>query len=117
MRHHNKNKKFGREKDQRAALMRSLMRSLVLEEGIETTEARAKAIRPRLEKLVTRSKTDTLVSRRIVRSRLQDADATKKLFETIGPRYKSRPGGYLRITKTGYGTSDHRPLAKIEFVQ
>lgn len=117
MKHHDKNRKFGRETDQRAAFLNSLMRSLVLHEKIETTEARAKEIRPRLEKLVTRAKTDTLASRRLVASRIKDQRVVKKLFTTLGPRYKSRPGGYLRIVKTGFGKSDARPLAVIEFVQ
>jgi large subunit ribosomal protein L17 len=117
MKHHDKNRKFGRKTDQRSAFLRSLMRALVLHESIETTEARAKEIRPRLEKLITRSKTDSLAARRIVSSRVHDPVVVKKLFETIAPRYKTRPGGYLRITKTGYGKSDARPLAIIEFVK
>lgn len=117
MKHHDKNRKFGRETDQRAAFLISLMRSLVLHEKIETTEARAKEIRGKLEKLVTRSKTDTVAARRVVQSRIKDPKVVKKLFTTIAPRYKERNGGYLRIIKTGFGKSDARPLAVIEFVK
>ena len=108
---------FGRPSNQRRALMRSLARSLVLEERISTTEAKAKALRPFVERLVTYAKTGTLASRRLTSSRLGDAEAVKKLFDSIGPRYASRKGGYTRIVKrTLRGSNDARKLAYIAFV-
>ncbi len=108
---------FHRETNQRAALLRSLARSLVLEERISTTEAKAKALRPLIERLVTYAKTNTLASRRLAISRLHDKEAVKKLFGTIGPRYADRKGGYTRVVKrTKRGFNDARKLAYIAFV-
>ncbi|MDO8231718.1 MAG: 50S ribosomal protein L17 [bacterium] len=112
-----KAKTFHRETGQRNALIRSLARSLVLEERISTTEAKAKALRPFAERLVTYAKTNTLASRRLAQSRLHDKEAVKKLFDTIGPRYTERTGGYTRIVKrTKRGFNDARKLAYIAFV-
>jgi len=117
MRHHHKGRTLGRDKKQREALLRSLARSLVIHERISTTEAKAKELRPFMEKLVTRSKADTVANRRIVSSRIHDASATKKLFSAIGPRYKERAGGYTRIVKrTKRGANDARKMAYIAFV-
>lgn len=117
MRHHHKGRSFGRVKNQREALIRSLARSLVIHERISTTEAKAKELRPFIEKLVSRAKADTVANRRIVSARIHDAAATKKLFTAIGPRYKSRSGGYTRIVKrTLRGANDARKLAYIAFV-
>ncbi|HUY05498.1 MAG TPA: 50S ribosomal protein L17 [Candidatus Paceibacterota bacterium] len=108
---------FARKAGPRAALMKSLARSLVLEERISTTEAKAKALRPLIERLVTYAKTNTLASRRLTSSRLGDAEAVKKLFDSIGPRYAERKGGYTRIVKrTLRGSNDARKLAYIAFV-
>lgn len=108
---------FGRPTDQRKALMRSLARSLVLEERISTTEAKAKALRPFVERLVTYAKKNTLASRRLTKSTLGDDEAVKKLFESIGPRYAERAGGYTRVVKrTARGANDARKLAYIAFV-
>lgn len=108
---------FSRPTDQRRALMRSLARSLVLEERISTTEAKAKALRPFIERLVTYAKSGTLASRRLTKSRLGDDEAVKKLFEVVGPRYAERKGGYTRIVKrTTRGANDARKLAYIAFV-
>lgn len=108
---------MGRDRDQRAALLRSLARSLIMRGGITTTEARAKELRPFVEKLVTRSKNDTVQARRTVAGRLGDqSSALKKLFVTIGPRYKEQPGGYTRIVKIGVSPKDGRREARIEFV-
>lgn len=112
-----KAKTFHRETGQRRALIRSLARALVLEERISTTEAKAKALRPFVERLVTYAKKNTLASRRLTQARLGDKDAVKKLFETIGPRYTERAGGYTRIVKrTKRGFNDARKLAYIAFV-
>lgn len=116
MRHHNNNRKFGRERDARKALLRSLMRNLINEGRITTTLARAKEIRPEIEKLVTRGKSETLAARRILISRLGRATEAKKLAETISPRYKERAGGYTRIVKLPARVGDGSPQAIIEFV-
>lgn len=97
--------------------MRSLARSLVLEEKISTTESKAKALRPVVERLVTYAKKNTLASRRLAKAKLHDDAAVKKLFDSIGPRYATRAGGYTRVTKrTLRGSNDARPLAFISFV-
>lgn len=108
---------FGRPSNQRRALMRSLARSLVMHERISTTEAKAKELRPFIERLVTYAKKNTLASRRLTQTRLGDTEAVKKLFTTIGPRYASRVGGYTRVVKrTERGFNDARKLAYIAFV-
>ena len=108
---------FGRPSNQRRALLRSLARALVLEEHISTTEAKAKALRPFIERLVTYAKKNTLASRRLTETRLGDKEAVKKLFGIIGPRYTERAGGYTRVVKrTKRGTNDARKLAYIAFV-
>jgi large subunit ribosomal protein L17 len=109
--------RFSRPTSQYKALMRSLARSLVLEEKISTTEAKAKALRPFVERLVTYAKNNTLASRRLAITRLGDEAAVKKLFSVIGPRYYKRAGGYTRVTKrTLRGSNDARKLAYISFV-
>ena len=115
MAHANKARSFGRSHDQKAALMKSLMRSLVIHERISTTEAKARELRPMIEKMVTRAKTDTVANRRLVASRIGDAVAVKKLFTAIGPRYKGRAGGYTRIVKRPMGPTG-RKNAYIAFV-
>ncbi len=97
--------------------MRSLARSLIMEEKISTTEAKAKALRPFIERLITYAKKNTLASRRLAITCLGDSAAVKKLFDTIGPRYAKRAGGYTRVVKrTKRGASDARKLAYIAFV-
>lgn len=108
---------FHRKTGQRRALLKSLARSLVLEERILTTEAKAKALRPQIERLVTYAKKNTLASRRLTKARLGDDEAVKKLFESIAPRYTDRAGGYTRIVKRSLrGHNDARKLAYIAFV-
>jgi large subunit ribosomal protein L17 len=117
MRHHNRNKKFGRVRKQRTALLRSLCRNLILKHRIATSEARAKALRPFIERLVTKAKTDSVASRRLVASRLGgDQYVAQRLAEDVAPQYKKRPGGYTRITKIGPRMSDSSQRAVIEFV-
>jgi len=109
--------RFSRPTSQYRALLRSLARSLVLEERIGTTEAKAKALRPFIERLVTLAKKNTLASRRLAKTRLGDTAAVKKLFDSIGPRYTDRKGGYTRVVKrTKRGANDARKLAYISFV-
>lgn len=115
MRHHKKGRAFNRPHEQKAALMKGLIRSLVIHERISTTEAKAKELRPMIEKIVTRAKTDSVANRRLVASRIGDAAAVKKLFTAIGPRYKGRAGGYVRIVKRPVGPTG-RKNAYIAFV-
>lgn len=118
MRHGNKNRKFGRVKRIRVALLRSLARSLVLRGGITTTVPKAKELRPFVERLITMSKKGTVSSRRIVASRLGGApDAVKKLHETLAPRFEKRAGGYTRITRIGRVGKRVADMARIEFLE
>ncbi len=111
-----KNKRrFGRKRDQRRALFASLARALILNEKIKTTEAKAKELRPFIEKLVTKGKEDSLHSRRILAARLSD-DVAEKLIKEIGPKYKDRSGGYTRIIKLVPRKDDSAKMAIIEFV-
>jgi large subunit ribosomal protein L17 len=116
MRHSDKNRKFGRERNQRNALLKSLVRSIIIHEGIDTTEAKAKEIRPHVEKLVTLAKQKTLASRRIVASRVVDDRATKKLVGVIAPKYADRKGGYTRVIKLPRRQNDAAKMARVEFV-
>ncbi len=118
MRHHNVNRKFGREKNQREAFIRSLAASLILKNKITTTLPRAKEIRPFVEKLVTRAKNPTLANMRILNARLgtENGKVLKKLIDTATSKYKERAGGYLRITKSGVREGDAAQKAVIEFV-
>jgi large subunit ribosomal protein L17 len=115
MRHGNHNRKFGREKGQREALLKSLARSLVLRGRMQTTLAKAKEIRPLVEKMVTRGKKDTLSNRRMLIAQLGDERIAGKLIKTA-ETYKERPGGYLRIVKMGPRKGDAAQMAVIEFV-
>ncbi|HUZ92546.1 MAG TPA: 50S ribosomal protein L17 [Candidatus Paceibacterota bacterium] len=117
MRHLKKGKKFGRLKGQRAAFLRNLANDLVRAGRIETTETRAKAVRPIVEKLVTLAKRQTLASRRLIISRVHNTDIAEKLYHELGPKYAGRPGGYLRITKLAKARKrDGSRTAAIEFV-
>ncbi|MDB5225433.1 MAG: rplQ [Candidatus Adlerbacteria bacterium] len=115
MRHGNTNRKFGRETGQRAALLKSLARSLVIKGKIKTTEAKAKEIRPLVEKMVTKGKTPTLANRRLLIVSLGAATTATKLIK-IASGYTERSGGYLRITKMGPRKGDAAKMAVIEFV-
>ena len=118
MRHHTKRRILNRTKSQRVALLRGLAQSLVIEEGITTTLAKAKELRPFVEKLVTASKKNTLQSRRLVESRLgTKSDAVRKLHETLAPRFTARAGGYTRIVKLGRIGKRVAEFARIEFVK
>ncbi len=112
---HKAHRKFGREKNQRVALLKSLAYALTIKEKIKTTEAKAKELRPMIEKLVTLGKKDTQASRRLLESRV-GKQAAKKIATTLSPRYKERAGGYTRITKMVRRLSDGSPQAVIEFV-
>src|SRR4051812_28432849 len=117
MRHHKKGRAFNRPSNQRTALVRSLARSLILHERISTTEAKAKELRPFIEKVISHGRTDTVTNRRLVASRLgNDEEAVKKVFSTLSPRYAGRPGGYVRIVKRTPNATTARDNAYIAFV-
>ena len=117
MRHQKKGKKFGRITGRRRSFMRNLAGDLIRNGKIRTTEARAKAIRPVVERMVTRAKKGDLTSRRLLTARLHDRTAVEKLIHELGPRYAERRGGYLRITKLGRARKrDGASTATIEFV-
>lgn len=112
-----KNKrKLGRKADERRALLRSLACSLIREGKIKTTEAKAKEVRPFIEKLVTSAKEDTPSKRRFVLSKLQNKTQTSRLFKDFAPKYSDRSGGYTRIIKLPIRKSDASKMALIEFV-
>lgn len=117
MRHHNQNRTFGRSRSQRTALMRGLALSLLAHGKIKTTEAKAKELRSYVEKLITKGKTGTLTSRKLVLSSLgqPDTKVVTKLFSEIAPKYADRKGGYTRIIKMGE-TKAGRREATIELV-
>ena len=114
MRHSKKGRKFGREKKQRNALMKSLAVSLIQHGRIQTTEAKAKSLRPYVDKLVTKGKHESLASRRYLSTRIGDK-AASRIAKEIAPRYQERQGGYTRITKLGPRRSDGAREAIIEF--
>jgi len=116
MRHNRKGKTLGREKAPREALMRGLATSFIVYEKIKTTKAKAKFLRPIVEKLITLGKTDNLASRRKALAYLYTDGAVKKLFEVLGPKYKERKGGYSRIIKIAPRKNDGADMAVIELV-
>lgn len=117
MKHHSKQKKLGREKKQRKALLASLAEALVNEGQIRTTETKAKALRPFIEKLITKADEDNQKVRRLITKRLQGREKTaEKLINSIAPRFTERPGGYTRIIKLPPRKSDGASEAIIQFV-
>ena len=117
MRHQRKRGKLSRESDHRRALFANLSKAVIEHERIQTTEAKAKAVKPELEKLITLAKRGDLHSRRLALSALgQDATAVHQLFEVVAPRYATRPGGYTRILKLGPRASDSTEMVLLELV-
>lgn len=116
MRHRIAHRKLNRTASHRKAMFANMSSALVTHEQIVTTLPKAKELRPFVEKLVTLAKKGDLNSRRIAIARMRDKDAAKKLFDVLGPRYKDRPGGYIRVLKAGYRHGDNAPMAVIEFV-
>ncbi len=108
--------RFGGSASHQKLMMANLVASLVAAEGIVTTEAKAKAMRPVAEKLITKAKKGGLHNYRQVLSYLGDVEMTTKLFDEVGPRYAERPGGYTRILKMGPRQGDNAPMARIELV-
>ena len=116
MRHGKVHRKLNRTAEHRKAMFGNMCAALIKHEQITTTLPKAKELRPVVEKLVTLGKRGDLHSRRLLIARLKDADLTKKLIDVIGPRYKARNGGYLRIMKAGFRPGDNAAIAVIEFV-
>ena len=116
MRHGNAGRTFGRTSSHRKATMQAVAVALFKHELIRTTVPKAKELRRLAEPLITRAKQDSLHNRRIAFSRLRDRDVVTKLFNDLGPRYTSRPGGYLRILRCGFRAGDKAPMAYVELV-
>lgn len=116
MRHGNTNRKLSRTASHRKAMWANMSAALIKHEQIVTTLPKAKELRPIVEKLVTLGKRGDLHARRQAIAQIRDEDQVRKLFGVIGPRYKDRQGGYLRILKAGYRYGDSAPVAVIEFV-
>jgi len=116
MRHLKKGKRLGRDREHREAMFANLIVSLFQNERIKTTVVKAKELRRRSERLITRAKDPTLHNKRIVLSRIKDRDAVAKLFDDIAPRYKNVPGGYTRIIRLGRRQGDGAELSYVEFV-
>lgn len=116
MRHLKTGRKFGRNSATRKALFKDLSISLIEHEAIKTTLPKAKELRGFLEPLITLAKTDSLSNRRLAFSKIRNKSAVGKLFSVIGPRFKERPGGYLRIIKMTPRAGDAAPMAFIELV-
>ncbi len=116
MRHRNAGFKLGRNTSHRRALLRSLVTSVIIEDRVQTTVAKAKAVRPLIEKMITLGKKGDLHSRRQALSFLMTDDSVKRLFETVAPRYGDRQGGYLRIVRAGFRQGDGGEKAFIELL-
>jgi large subunit ribosomal protein L17 len=116
MRHRNAGFKLGRNTSHRRALLRNLVTSVIIEDRVETTVAKAKAVRPLVEKMITLGKKGDLHSRRQALAFLMTDDSVTRLFETVAPRYGDRQGGYLRIVKTGFQKGDGAEKAFIELL-
>ena len=116
MRHRKSGRHLNRTSSHRNAMFRNMAVSLFRHELIKTTLPKAKELRRVAEPLITLSRTDSVAKRRLAFARLRDAEVVGKLFQELGPRYKERPGGYLRILKCGYRPGDHAPMAYVELV-
>ena len=116
MRHRNAGVKLGRTSSHRKAMFQNMTNSLFEHELIKTTLPKAKELRRVAEPLITLAKEDSVANRRLAFSRLRNNATVGKLFTTLGPRYKARPGGYLRIIKAGYRDGDAAPMAYVELV-
>ncbi|GAB4398602.1 MAG: 50S ribosomal protein L17 [Rhodoferax sp.] len=116
MRHGLGLRKLNRTSAHRQAMLRNMMNSLIAHEAIKTTVPKAKELRRVVEPLITLSKVATVANRRLAFARLRDRDSVVKLFDVLGPRYASRPGGYTRILKMGFRVGDNAPMAWVELV-
>jgi large subunit ribosomal protein L17 len=116
MRHKAKGRKFGRDSSHRKAMFRNMAVSLMQHEVIKTTVPKAKELRRVAEPLITLAKNDSASRRQLAFNRLRDRTIVTKLFNELGPRYKQRPGGYLRILKCGFRAGDNAPMEIVELV-
>ncbi len=116
MRHKALSRKFGRDSSHRKAMFRNMTVSLMQHEIIKTTVAKAKELRRVAEPMITMAKNDSASRRQMAFNRLRDRAIVTKLFNELGPRYKERPGGYLRILKCGFRAGDNAPMAIVELV-
>jgi large subunit ribosomal protein L17 len=116
MRHRNQGRKLGKTASHRTAMFANMAAALIKHEQIKTTLPKAKELRPVVEKLVTLSRRNNLHARRLAMSQIRDETQVKKLFDVIGPRYVSRPGGYTRVLKAGFRHGDNAAMAFIEFI-
>jgi large subunit ribosomal protein L17 len=116
MRHRKSGRSLNRTSSHKQAMFRNMSASLVRHEFIKTTVPKAKELRRVVEPLITMAKQDSVAKRRLAFARLRDRDSVTKLFNELGPRYRDRPGGYLRILKCGYRAGDCAPMAYVELV-
>lgn len=117
MRHRKAGRQLRRTSEQKLALMRSLAKSLIERGAIETTEAKAKELRPFIEKLITKAKTGTLHARRLAGRHVQHRETDDKLFQEVGVKFATRNGGYTRILKVGHRKGDGAEMARIELIE
>ncbi len=116
MRHGNGLRKLNRTSEHRQAMLRNMMNSLLEHEVIKTTVPKAKELRRVVEPMITLAKNPTVANRRLAFDRLRNRDIVSKLFNDLGPRFKTRPGGYTRILKMGFRVGDNAPMALVELV-
>ena len=116
MRHRKSGRQLNRNSSHRKAMFQNMANSLFLHEAIKTTLPKAKELRRVVEPLITRAKSDSVANRRHVFSKLRDDAMVAKLFTELGPFYKDRPGGYIRILKAGFRTGDKAPMAVVQLV-
>lgn len=116
MRHRNSGRQLNLNSSHRKSMLRSMAASILSHEVIRTTVPRAKELRRVVEPLITLAKSDTLAGRRLAFSRVRNRSVVTKLFDELGPRYKQRPGGYLRIMRCGFRAGDSAPMAIVELV-
>ena len=116
MRHRHSGRQLNRNSSHRKAMFRNMAVALIQHEAIQTTLPKAKELRRVAEPLITMAKTDSVAKRRLAFSRLRDRDAVTKLFNELAPRFKDRPGGYMRILKCGFRPGDKAPMAYVELM-
>ena len=116
MRHGHGLRKLNRTSEHRLAMLRNMMNSIIAHEVIKTTLPKAKELRRVIEPMITLAKVPTLANRRLAFDRLRDRDSVTKLFNELGPRFKTRPGGYSRILKMGFRVGDNAPMALVELL-
>ena len=117
MRHGHGLRTLNRTTSHRLAMLRNMMNSLIEHEAIKTTLPKAKELRRVIEPMITLAKVPTVANRRLAFDRLRDRDSVVKLFNVLGPRFKTRPGGYTRILKMGFRVGDNAPMAFVELVE